>query len=189
MELHGMYIAVGKQGEGKTLLITKFAFKNKEINPNRPIFSNYKLIGVEYTPITFNTDIEENKDKLDFIEALKTNPSQFNDSIILLDEIHLYLDSLDYRKETSRVVQTFVSQLRKRNILLLGTTQYWLNLSIRVRRQAMAVFDVSKIIKNGRLLFNVATGVVDGYYYDLITDVDMDLSEYFGKYDTKEVIL
>ena len=189
---NGLYIAIGQQGNGKTLLITKHAFDEKEKNPNRKIFSNYKLMGVEYTPITFNKSIEINKDKLDILEVLENDPNYFNDSIILIDEIHLYLDSLDYRGKYSRVMQTFVSQLRKRNILLLGTTQYYLNLSIRIRRQAKAIFDMERVKdKNSPYYshFKCTTCIVDGYYYTEVSEIYLNLTEYFNKYDTKEVIL
>ena len=180
--MHGFYIAIGKQGSGKTVLITKMcidAFDNK-----RPIFSNYTLKKLPYTAVTFDTAIE--KKKISILDKLDEDPNYFNNSIMLLDEIHIYLDSLDFMRKNNRRLQIFFSQLRKRNILLLATTQYIMNVDIRIRRQCMNVFEMTHIYKD---LFTVSTHVIDGYFTEEISNYNIVLDDYYEHYDTNEIIL
>ena len=181
--MNGFYLAIGKQGSGKTLFITQLLYKELK-EKTRPIFSNYTLFGLDYTPITFDNN-KERFEKVDILDALDKDPNYFNHSIMLLDEIHIYFDSLDFFKRNSRRMQTFFSQLRKRDILLFGTTQYIMNLDIRIRRQCMNVFDMTHIYKE---LFNVSVKEIDGYHDYEVSNFNIDLSEYFDKYDTTEII-
>ena len=178
--MNGFYLATGKQGSGKTLFITKLLYTEKD---DRKIFSNYKLFGLEFEYITFD---EEDENKTDILKALRDNPHYFDNSIMLLDEIHIYFDSLDFMRKNNRNMQKFFSQLRKRNILLLATTQFIYNLDVRIRRQCMNVFDMQHIYQG---LFRVTTHEIDGYFTEEISRFDVDLSEYYDKYDTTELIL
>lgn len=178
---NGFYMAIGQQGSGKTLFITKLLVDSYN---NRKIYSNYTLYGLPYTKITLNRDSAEDVPKL--FDMLKDNPDIFNDSIILIDEIHLDLDSRDFMKNNQRQIQVFFSQLRKRNILLLATTQYIMHVDIRVRRQLKNVFDMTHVKDN---IFQVITSKVDGYYTEEINRYFLNLSYYYKYYDTKEIIL
>ena len=179
----GFILIIGRQGSGKTLMATKLAFDNAD---HRPIYSNYSLFGVKYTPITFNSKVDKNKGKLDILQMLDLNPDYFNNSIMLLDEIHLYLDSLDFMRANNRKLQTFFSQLRKRKILLIGTTQYLMNLDIRIRRQCLNVLEMEHIKSS---IFKVDTHDIDGYFTKFVSSYRIDLKEYYSKYDTNELIL
>ena len=178
--MNGFYLATGKQGSGKTLFITKLLYSEKD---DRKIFSNYKLFELPFEYITFDSD---DPTKTDIIKALKEDPHYFDNSIMLLDEIHIYFDSLDFMRKNNRDMQKFFSQLRKRNILLLATTQFIYNLDVRIRRQCMNVFDMTHIHKE---LFEVSVREIDGYFEVEIGREKYDLSEYYNKYDTTELIL
>ena len=180
--MKGFYLAIGKQGSGKTLFITKLAIDNKE---NRKIFSNYTLYGVEHQKITLGNDEEIERGALDILDTLDKDKNYFNDSIMLLDEIHIYLDSLDFMRKNNRRLHTFFSQLRKRNILLLGTTQYLMNVDVRIRRQCMYVFEMKNLTSG---VFKVITHEIDGYYSQPVSDYNLDLSDYYNYYDTNEII-
>jgi len=177
----GFYISIGKQGSGKTAFITKLCFDNAN---NRKIFSNYTLYGLEYQPITFDTS--NDPDKISILDMLDDNPNFFNNSIMLLDEIHIYLDSLDFMRKNNRRLQVFFSQLRKRNIILLATTQYIMNVDIRIRRQCMNVFEMEHVYKD---LFTVTTHEIDGYFTREISSYNLVLSEQYSRYDTNELII
>ena len=180
--MHGFHIAIGRQGSGKTVLITKMcvdAYKK-----GVKVFSNYTLNKIPYTPVTFDTARE--KGKMSILDQLDKDPNFFNDSIMLLDEIHIYLDSLDFMKKNNRRLQIFFSQLRKRNILLLATTQYIMNVDIRIRRQCLAVFEMEHIYKD---LFKVVTSQIDGYFTEEISNYNVVLNDYYKHYDTNEIIL
>ena len=182
----GFYLFIGKQGGGKTLMATKIATDIYDGDKDIKIFSNYKLFNVDFTYITFNKAIEYNKNKLDILAQLDENPDFFNNSIMIIDEIHLYLDAYDFMKNNNRKLQTFFSQLRKRNILLLGTTQYIMNVDIRIRRQCMNVFEMTKVKPP---IFKIDTHEIDGYYTELISTHFIDLSNYYERFNTYELIL
>ena len=183
----GFYLAIGKQGTGKTVMITKLLVDELEKNDNRKIYSNYTLYDINYIPIVRmkNPNKTYKKNTLSFLQELIKDADQFNNSIILIDEIHLYFDSLDFMKKHNRLAQTFFSQLRKRNTLLLGTSQYIMNVDIRLRRQCKNVFDMANIYKD---LFEVVTCEIDGYFQNEISRYNIRLNDYFKYYDTNEII-
>ena len=179
--MHGFYVAIGRQGSGKTAFITKLLVDN--YTSEKRVYSNYSLFGIDYQKITFNN--KRNKNAIDILNVISDNPNYFNNSIMLLDEIHLYFDSRDFMKENNRIIQNFFSQLRKRNILLLATTQYILHLDVRIRRQALAVFQMANL-KDG--IFRVDVHEIDGYYTSFIRTELVNLNDYFKYYDTNELI-
>ncbi|MEM1973675.1 MAG: zonular occludens toxin domain-containing protein [Thermoplasmata archaeon] len=179
--MKGFYVATGRQGSGKTVYMVKHLIDNMG---DRPIFSNITLKGIPFTRITFNKPDKED-DVLDILEVLTKDPNYFNNSIMLLDEIHIYFDSLDFMKENSRKLHAFFSQLRKRDILLFATTQYILNLDVRIRRQALYVFDMTQHKQD---IFEVNMNVIDGYYTEFVRRELYNLSGYFKYYDTNEIV-
>jgi len=179
--MHGFYLAIGRQGSGKTAFITKLLIDN--YSSDRKVYSNYSLFGIDYEKITF--DNKRNKNAIDILKVISDNPDYFNNSIMLLDEIHIYFDSRDFMKQNNRIIQNFFSQLRKRNILLLATTQYILHLDIRIRRQALAVFQMTNL-KDG--IFRVEVHEIDGYYTNFIRTELVNLNDYFKYFDTNELI-
>ena len=184
----GFYLSIGKQGSGKTALITKFIIDN---SAGKKIYSNYHLIGIDYTPITFDSTLERDKDKLDVLKVLKEDTNYFNGSIMAFDEMHIYFDSRDFMNKNNRIMQTFFSQLRKRDILLFGTTQYIMHIDVRIRRQCMNVFLMKHVGKNETFkgdIFNVETHDIDGYNTRFISSYMVNLEEYFKFYNTKEII-
>lgn len=179
--MHGFYLAIGRQGSGKTAFITKLLVDN--YTSDKKVYSNYSLFDINYEKITF--DNKRNKNAIDILNVIKDNPNYFNNSIMLLDEIHLYFDSRDFMKTNNRIIQNFFSQLRKRNILLLATTQYILHLDIRIRRQALAVFQMTNL-RDG--IFRVDVHEIDGYFTRFLRSELVNLNDYFKYYDTNELI-
>ena len=184
--LYGLYIAVGKQGSGKTLFMIKLLIDNLKYKSK--IFSNINLYNIDrdYTKISLSTREDTITDVPLMLDMLDDDINVFNDSIIFLDEIHKDLDSRDFWSESSRKIQGFFSQLRKRNCLVLATAQYFMLIDNRVRKQCFNVFDMRKISND---TFNVVVSEVDGYYYRPIINYDVKLSEYFKYYDTNEIVL
>lgn len=180
--MNGFYLAIGKQGSGKTLFITKLMADNVD---HRKIFSNYSLYNREYQKITLSDRVKD-ESILNVLDALDEDANIFNNSIMLLDEIHLDLNSLDFMRKNNRRLQTFFSQLRKRNILLLATSQYLLNVDIRIRRQCKNVFEMTYIDSD---VFQVITHEIDGYYSHEISRYYINLSAYYELYDTNEIVL
>ena len=184
--LYGLYIAVGKQGSGKTVFMIKLLIDNLKYKSK--IFSNINLYNIDrdYTKISLSTREETITDVPLMLDMLDEDINVFNDSIIFLDEIHKDLDSRDFWSESSRKIQGFFSQLRKRNCLVLATAQYFMLIDNRVRKQCFNVFDMRKLSND---TFNVVVSEVDGYYYRPIINYDVKLSDYFKYYDTNEIVL
>lgn len=199
IEKNGFYVAIGKQGSGKTAFITSLMI-NEYNNENRLILSNYHLKEIPYIKIDLPTILEliKSKELVTEFEGNNlakqyedimgkpptTNDDYLNNSIILLDEVHIYFDSYDFLKNENRTISAFASQLRKRNTLLLATTQYLLQVSIRLRKQAKFIFDLSK---DGKM-FQCAINEIDGYYTKPLSTIKIDLRPYFRFYDTNEII-
>jgi len=183
--LRGCFIAVGEQGSGKTAFITKLAIDNLKDRDYR-LFSNYSFFNTNYTKITLGNEKEKKKGSIDILEKLDEDKNYFNNSILCLDEIHIYLDAYDYFKKNNRRMQTFFSQLRKRNILLLATSQDIMNIDIRVRRQTRNFFEMEQISND---IFEVTTyKMLEAYYPTMISKYRVILSDYFKFYDTNEII-
>lgn len=110
----GIYCYDGKQGNFKTYSIVEFLLQHSD----KKIFSNITTLqGVEYTPIG------------DFNDLLALR-SETN-CIIVYDEIFTALTRTS--KMTTEILD-FLSQMRKRKIILLTTAQEWLEINITLRR-------------------------------------------------------
>ncbi len=184
--LYGLYIAVGRQGSGKTVFMIKLLIDNLKYKSK--IFSNINLYNInrDYTKISLSDREDTITDVPLMLDMLDDDINIFNDSIIFLDEIHKDLDSRDFWSESSRKIQGFFSQLRKRNCLVLATAQYFGLIDNRVRKQCFNVFDMRKLSDE---MFNVVVSEVDGYYYRPIINYDVKLSDYFKYYDTNEIVI
>ena len=167
---------VGPQGSGKTALATKIVV---DYHNGRKIYANYKLNGLAY----------EHIDPLSIFRIIEDNPTYFNNSIIVIDEMPVYFNAYDFSKEHIRQITGFFSQLRKRNILLLGTAQYFKRLPMTIREQTKLIFDVSNY-KYQSKKFYLDVSMVDGYYQEPIVQnvLIKDLPNYFKYYDTNYII-
>lgn len=186
--LYGLYISVGKQGSGKTLFLIKLLVDNME-NKSK-IFSNITLYNINrpWTKITLSDRKNTNKDTPipRLLDMLDDDINVFNDSIIILDEIHKDLDSRDFWSANNRKIQGFFSQLRKRNCLVLASAQYFMLIDNRVRKQCFNVFDMQQLSSD---TFRVIVNEVDGYYAFKVSSFDIKLSDYFQYYDTNEIVI
>jgi len=171
----GFYLAIGQQGSGKTLLSVALLFELSKIHPEKKIFSNIGLYNIEYERFTFE----------ELITNIKVNNNYYDNSILLFDEVHIFLNSLDFYKKNNRLVQSFFSQLRKRRIIILGTSQYILNVDVRIRRQALRVFE---IFKHNNNIYEVIIHLIDGYFTRKIDNLFLKLDKYYKCYNTYEII-
>lgn len=171
----GFYLTIGAQGSGKTLLSVALIFELSKLYPERKIFSNIELYGLQYERFDFDT----------LLENIKLNNNYYDNSIILFDEMHIFLNSLDFYKQQNRLVQGFFSQLRKRKIIILGTSQYILNVDVRIRRQAIRVFEIYKQNNN---IYEVIVHLIDGYFTKKIDNIFLKLDKYYKNYNTYEII-
>lgn len=175
LDEEGFYLIIGPQGSGKTLLGVALLFELSNLYKDKKIFSNTNLNNIEYEKYNFD----------DLLINIKNNNNYYDNSIMLFDEIHIFLNSLDFYKKDNRLVQGFFSQLRKRKIILIGTSQYILNVDVRIRRQAKRVFEIFKRNNN---IYEVIIHLIDGYFTRQIDNIFLKLDKYYNKYNTFEII-
>lgn len=207
---NGLYLAIGQQGSGKTALITSLAVRQYQ-NDRRLILSNYNL-KVPHLKINYNVIIQlvKSVDLVKSVELIKmvngenkvytyniaqeyenitgekplSNNDYLNNNIIMLDELHTYFDAYDFIKQDNRIMSSFMSQLRKRNTLVLATTQYFKAIDNRIRKQTKYIFDIRQ--EKGKFIADLSA--IDGYYFKPIKKLELYLQPYFKYYDTHEII-
>jgi hypothetical protein len=106
----------GKMGSGKTLLMSIFGyfFRFLEI----PVFANYSM--------DYRLGVETISSLKDLIEI--------ENGVILIDEIHLNIDSRQWYREKDIKFTHWVNQTRKRNLILIYTSQHFKQVDVRLRR-------------------------------------------------------
>lgn len=112
----GIYCYVGKQGTFKTYSMVEFLYEHRD----KEIYCNVSSINRDIIPYTYFSG---------FNELLKLKDKK--DCIIVYDEI---FTALTRSSKISIEVLSFLSQLRKRGIILLTTAQEWLEINITLRR-------------------------------------------------------
>lgn len=184
----GVYCFCGKQGDGKTYSVIDFLSSCK--HHNNKVITNVKSY------------YDRNKDfviyEKDFYQIIKKFETGVYDSnyVIFYDEIFTLLE----KGKLDKSVLSFISQLRKRRIILVTTAQEWLEINVTFRRYCRFQVDCKMF---NLPLFNCAFSINeinDGYQLKW----DKDENEYVaprlkttikkcGKkladsYDTYEVI-
>lgn len=146
----GIYIFTGKQGYGKTYCLVKFLLSYKK---NIPIYSNVILNNINFTEF-------QGYNQLITLGNTKKN------CIIVFDEIFSIINKSD---KLEKEFMTFISQLRKNNILFLSTAQEWLEIPISLRRYCKHVIQCKKILFLGKypiFIEKIGSG------YDMVYDKD-----------------
>ena len=109
----------GRRGSGKTLTMIKDAWQL--YNSGYEIYSNIN-IGFDHTFI----------DGMDAIQIDKN--SDLKDCVLLIDELQVLFDSRKSMKKENVNFSNFLQQIRKRNIILLCTTQFAGTVDLRLRQ-------------------------------------------------------
>lgn len=108
----------GKRGAGKTLTMVKDAFKF--LNKGWLVYHNFSMVFGKYI------DTKE-------ILAIDKN-SEIRNCVLVIDEIQIMFDSRRSMKNVNINFSNFIQQLRKRNIILLTTTQFSNTVDLRLRQ-------------------------------------------------------
>lgn len=108
----------GKRGAGKTLTMIKDAYVN--------YLKGWKVL--RNFDCTFGEYISEEE-----ILSLDKN-SNIRNCIIMMDEVQIFFDSRRFMKKQNMNFSNFVQQIRKRNIILLCTTQFSNTVDLRLRQ-------------------------------------------------------
>lgn len=140
----------GSRGKGKTLSMTKDAFIY--FQHGFRVLSNFSL--------KFGEKVSN-----EGILALNKDSALF-DCVLVIDELQILFDSRSWKKDTSLKFSNFIQQIRKRNIIILATTQY-VNTVDKRFRQHIDVFAYPEFSKE--LAYCKVT------YLDLSSFEDIDL--------------
>lgn len=112
-----MIIAItGSMGSGKTLLTTALAYQY--YNQGSVIYANYGL-KFPYKPLK--------------MEDISNCDFDYSNALLIFDEIHLFMDSRTSASKKNRIISYFITQSRKRNIVLIYTTQQSHQIDKRLR--------------------------------------------------------
>jgi hypothetical protein len=176
---NGVYVAneypriaiIGDTGAGKTLSMLKIALQYQQ--DGMTIFSNFKLIGVDYTPITFD-------DIIDF-------PEYLHDGVILLDEGHIGVDAYNFFSKKVKDITKFTTQTRKRKLIMIYTTQVFTQVAKRLRDLTNYIIECKETVTKGVIYARIfdRSKINNGGYLKAFY---IDGRPLFDKYDTDEII-
>lgn len=117
--MEGMIVIFqGPRGCGKTLSLVAEALEFHK--KGWDIISNFKT--------SFSTKVSD-----EFILGLDKK-STIKNCVILIDELQIFFDSRTWSHNKSIKFSNFIQQIRKRNIILMGTTQYVDTVEKRIRQ-------------------------------------------------------
>ena len=119
----GLYCYTGKQGTGKTYSAVNFLIKNKILH-NYVIITNVTSFNV-FPDTIYMTNINE------IIDFMVEHESDENKYILFFDEIFTVLEK---KTAINKKILSFISQLRKREIIFVTTAQEWSEINITFRR-------------------------------------------------------
>lgn len=129
---------VGDMGSGKTLSMVKMAYSLH--NKGYTIFSNISL----NFPFQYFT--------LDDILSYAENDTNFVNTVFLVDEAHIFMDSRASMTKRNLILSYFILQTRKKNVWLFFTTQYYHQIDKRLRASSNAIVECSsKVLDDGRM--------------------------------------
>ena len=164
---------IGKMGSGKTLSMVREVCKYKA--QGFTIYSNFHL-NFPYEP-------------LDFDELFNMAESQesLHNVVILLDEVHIMLDSRSSMKKSSKVISFWLNQSRKQGIKIFYTTQHLHQIDKRLRSATdfFCFCDGIKYLHKGKESFIVLNTLTDG---ENSRPERFLGNKFFKYYDTNEVI-
>lgn len=141
----------GSRGKGKTLTMVRDAYKYYTLGYK--ILANFSLKFGSY--ITGDEVLALNKS------------SELYNCVLVLDELQLFFDSRNFSRLQNKEFSNFIQQIRKRNIIILFTTQYSNTIDLRIRQHIDVV---------AYPYFDKVSNICKVYYFDL-TKLEDDMSD------------
>jgi archaellum biogenesis ATPase FlaH len=163
---------LGDRGDGKTLLMTGLGYLYNKVDGMK-VYANYHLIGIPYEYITF--------------EILASFPEDLVNAVVLMDEAHIGADAYEVFRKTVKAITTFATQLRKRNVILIWSTQRFNTVAKRLRQMTNYVLEVQKTNIEGMIdikVFDRSQPASNSFLNEFI----FNGKKYFKMYDTNEII-
>lgn len=189
----GLYLYTGKQGTGKTYSAIRFVEKMR--NKNSVVLTNIN----SYAKATDCIYIQDFMEIIQFcIKEFEKPEEKRRKIIILFDEIFTCIEKAGALKKE---FLSFLSQLRKRGIIMVSTAQEWAEINITLRRYCrfQIACDMKQIPFSKKAwcknLINDGDGIRwDNDQQDFIapliqTNIFKGNVEIINKYDTFETII
>lgn len=164
---------IGKMGSGKTLSMVRETLKY--------YYEGYKIYS------NFNLNIPYEKLDFDTLFKMAENQESLNNVVILLDEVHILLDSRSGMKKSSKVVSFWLNQTRKMGVKLFYTTQHLHQVDKRLRSGSdfLIFCEGFKYLKEDKEYFIVVNDISDG---ENVRNERFLGNTFYKYYDTNEVI-
>jgi len=162
----------GNRGMGKTLTAVKeaYAFGTKGYK----ILSNLKL---DFPDKNIEWETYRMKDVMDYAKS----KNELKDIVVLMDELQILLDSRMSMTKRNILISYFLMQTRKRNVHIIGTTQYLHQVDKRIRSTCDMFISCKFDKKTDRVLNRI-------YYNNIISYRSYRASDYYSYYDTNFII-
>jgi len=172
IEVNMLIGITGAIGSGKTLYMTRCLYKEGARNPDVRIATNYKLNNIKH-------DIIKASELFSLKQSLK-------DTVLGIDEMHIFMDCRDSLKLTNKMLTHFILQTRHLGVQLYFTTQDISQVDIRLRRMLDYLVYMSKTMHDGWFRLRI----ID--YTDVMqikqTKQVFHGKDYYDLYDTTEII-
>ena len=112
-----IHLVIGKQGSGKTLFLVKKAYEY------------YKAGFTIYSNVHLNFPYK----KLNYKDIINC---KLDNGVVILDEVHLLLPARNSMSTRNReICDSFLSMVRKKKLIIYGTTQTERKVDIRFREE------------------------------------------------------
>lgn len=176
-----IYGFCGQIRQGKTLSAVREIMKY--YHEGKTIYSNIRL-SIPYKPLTIDM----------LIDAVENDKNIFDpDSICLIDEIHIWLDSRTSASKRNKIVTYFLLQTGKMGIesdfglILIYTTQWTDQIDKRLRHLTEVLIECEKKEFDGYKIFINHVTMFKGTKLIQYSDCFFG-EEYYKFYDTKEIV-
>lgn len=115
----------GEKGSGKSLSMVAITHEDlRKYQCEMDIYSNIDLKPSFFKGLKITKEKNFHRIEKKDLEIFYKNKFEFKNSIFLIDEFHVWLDSRNFGKDYHKSFFYFVGQLRKRGNVLRGTTHF-----------------------------------------------------------------
>lgn len=120
---------------------------------------------------------------------------QLQNAVLLLDEMHIWIDSRSSMKQKNKAITYFILQTRKRNVRLLYTTQHLHQVDKRLRDTTDVIVFCRNISNRTSTVRdkNVPTYIINEFVYQWREDMKPKMkvihaNPVYDLYDTTEMV-
>lgn len=173
---------VGMPGRGKTATAVYIAYKlyhrkARKVISNTPLNFTHQFVRRPVIPKDGSLPVE--------FEAMLGDPDNLHKRALLLaDEVHAWMDSRESMTTGNRVLTEFITQLRKRGLDMIYTTQDFGYADRRLRRLTTHIVECKHMTKGGWMRGDHYTGpFLPGRDYEA-QPVWLFVKPVFSLYDT-----